>query len=151
MRAKDEFKRLTESYGKVLREGHDGPIWDPLAREWHAARDASLQDQGWHAPPKESDGDEPDPAGERGYDPQYKEAAYGKMIELLKALEGLKTEYADHIDPTDGFFSMIDEIIGLAGTEGEEEDDDDHREEEDDNIDMEIDPNETLMSGKSYL
>ena len=133
MRAKDEFKRLTESYGKVLREGSLDPIWDGPGMQWGGIDD------------------DHDPAGERGYDPQYKEAAYGKMIELLRALEGLKTEYAETIDPTDGFFSMIDEIIGLAGTEGEEEDDDDHREEEDDNIDMEIDPNETLMSGKSYL
>ena len=62
--------------------------------------------------------------GQGGYDPAYKEAAYGKMLDLLNALEGLKNEYATKIDPTDDFFAMIDKITGIAGTEGEEEDDD---------------------------
>jgi len=88
--------------------------------------------------------------GQGGYDPAYKEAAYGKMRDLLNALEGLKTEYATKIEPNDDFFAMINQIIGIAGTEGEEEDDD-HREEEDDNIDMEIDPNEKLMGPSAYL
>tara|TARA_R110002020_G_scaffold369320_1_gene581135 strand:- start:1482 stop:1919 length:438 start_codon:yes stop_codon:yes gene_type:complete len=125
MRARNEYQRIGESYNKVLSEGAAENL------RAGAARGAVAVDPVWDGPGMQWDGidDDNDPPGEEGYDPEYKEAAYGKMIELLRALEDLKTEYADHIDPTDGFFSMIDEIIGLAGTEGEEEDDDKDEEE----------------------
>jgi len=51
------------------------------------------------------------------------------MLDLLNALEGLKKEYATKIEPNDDFFAMINQIIGIAGTEGEEEDDDKDEEE----------------------
>jgi len=111
MRAKNEYKQLTESYEKVLREEAGGPVWDPLARQW-----------------VDSAAKAPEPAGEDGYDPDYKEAAYAKMLELLNALEDLKKQYAGRIDQNDGFFSMIDQIIGIAGTEGEEEPDEEEDE-----------------------
>ena len=147
LRAKDEFNLLAESYKKVLSEG-PGQL-PGLADAFKASQEAP----GPVVDFSRTDADidlEDETAGEEGYDPAYKEAAYGKMLDLLNALEGLKTDYADFIDPTDDFFAMIDKITGIAGTEGEEEDDD-HREEEDDNIDMEIDPNEKLMGPSAYL
>jgi len=121
LRAKDEFNLLAESYKKVLSEG-PGQL-PGLAAAFKASQEAP----GPVVDFSRTDADidlEDETAGEEGYDPAYKEAAYGKMLDLLNALEGLKTDYADHIDPTDDFFAMIDKITGIAGTEGEEEDDD---------------------------
>ena len=120
MRVRNEYQQLTESYKKVLSEG-PGQL-PGLADAFKASQEAP----GPVVDFSRTDADidlEDEAAGEEGYDPAYKEAAYGKMLDLLNALEGLKTDYADFIDPTDDFFAMIDKITGIAGTEGEEEDD----------------------------
>ena len=125
MRARNEYQQLTESYKKVLSEG-PGQL-PGLADAFKASQEApgpvvdfSRTDAGIDL--------EDEAAGEEGYDPAYKEAAYGKMLDLLNALEGLKKEYATKIEPNDDFFAMINQIIGIAGTEGEEEDDKDEEE-----------------------
>jgi hypothetical protein len=61
------------------------------------------------------------PPGQGGYNREYKEAAYSKMLELVNNLKQLKVEYADYIDPTDSMFDTIDQIVAIAGAEGEED------------------------------
>ena len=150
MRTRNEYQQLTESYKKVLSEG-PGQL-PGLADAFKASQEAP----GPVVDFSRTDADidlEDEAAGEEGEaDKKINHAAeaYGKMVALLDALEALKKEYATKIEPNDDFFAMINQITGIAGTEGEEEDDD-HREEEDDNIDMEIDPNEKLMGPSAYL
>jgi len=150
MRARNEYQQLTESYKKVLSEG-PGQL-PGLADAFKASQEAPGPVVDFSRTDADIDLEDEAAGEEDEADKKINHAAeaYGKMVALLDALEALKEEYTGLIPRNDDFFAMINQIIGIAGTEGEEEDDD-HREEEDDNIDMEIDPNEKLMGPSAYL
>jgi cell division ATPase FtsA len=62
------------------------------------------------------------PPGQGGYDREYKEAAFSQMVELVNKLKKLKDNYSGKfIDPNDSMFDTIDQIVALAGSEGEED------------------------------
>ena len=123
MRARNEYQQLTESYKKVLSEG-PGQL-PGLAAAFKASQEAPGPVVDFSRTDADIDLEDEAAGEEDEADKKINHAAeaYGKMVALLDALEALKEEYTGLIPRNDDFFAMINKIIGIAGTEGEEEDD----------------------------